>query len=69
MRDPFEGMSRSALAGMIDDARLSSVDAQIARMRLLDRAYYSDIGAAVGYDRTTVARRMNGIIRQLSSGG
>lgn len=68
MRDPFEGMSRSALAGMIDDARLSSVDAQIARMRLLDRAYYSDIGAAVGYDRTTVARRMNGIIRQLSSG-
>lgn len=68
MRDPFEGMSRSALAGMIDDARLSSVDTQIARMRLLDRAYYSDIGAAVGYDRRTVARRMTGIMDALGKG-
>jgi hypothetical protein len=53
---------------MIDDARLSSVDAQIARMRLLDRAYYSDIGAAVGYDRRTVARRMAGIMDALGKG-
>ena len=46
MRDPFEGMSRSALADMIDDARLSSVDAQIARMRLLDRARHRRSGHA-----------------------
>lgn len=68
MRDPFAGMGRTALAGMIDDARLSRVDAQIARMRLLDRAYYSDIGAAVGYDRRTVARRMAGIMDVLGKG-
>ena len=38
-------------------------------MRLIDRMDYVDIGAEVGYDRTTVSRRMRTIIDTLNRGG
>lgn len=53
----------------IADARLGRTNSTIARMRLIDRMDYVDIGAEVGYDRTTVARRMKNIIDTLSGGG
>ena len=53
----------------ISDARLGRTNTAIARMRLIDRMDYVDIGAEVGYDRTTVARRMKNIIDTLSGGG
>lgn len=65
MRDIYEGMSTKEMEARILAARLGRVDTKIARMRLIDREYYADIGAAVGYDRRTVARRMKGIIRQI----
>lgn len=65
MRDIYEGMSTKEMEARILDARLGRVDTKIARMRLIDREYYADIGAAVGYDRRTVARRMQSIIRKI----
>lgn len=53
----------------ISDARLGKTNTTIARMRLIDRMDYVDIGAEVGYDRTTVSRRMKNIIDTLSGGG
>ena len=51
---------------LIDEARLGKTDRVIAKMRLLDREYFEDIGAEVGYDRRTVARRMDRIIQTLT---
>lgn len=53
----------------IADARLGRTNSTIARMRLIDRMDYIDIGAEVGYDRTTVARRMRTIINTLNGAG
>lgn len=53
----------------IADARLGRTNTAIARMRLIDRMDYVDIGAEVGYDRTTVSRRMRDIINTLNGGG
>lgn len=53
----------------ISDARLGKTNTTIARMRLIDRMDYVDIGAEVGYDRTTVSRRMRNIIDTLNGGG
>ena len=66
MRDIFEGMRTEEMEARILAARLGRVDTKIARMRLIDREYYADIGAAVGYDRRTVARRMQDINRRLN---
>lgn len=64
--DPFPGLGRSEMEKLIDEARLGKTDRVIARMRLLDREYFEDIGAEVGYDRRTVARRMDRIIQTLT---
>lgn len=53
----------------IADARLGRTNSTIARMRLIDRMDYADIGAEVGYDRTTVSRRMKNIIDTLNGAG
>lgn len=53
----------------IADARLGKTNTAIARMRLIDRMDYVDIGAEVGYDRTTVSRRMKNIIATIDRGG
>ena len=53
----------------IADARLGKTNTIIARRRLIDRMDYVDIGAEVGYDRTTVSRRMKNIIATIDRGG
>ena len=63
--DDFDGLGRAALAARIDDARIRPEDRTIARMRLLDRQKWVDIGAAVHCDRRTAARhfeRIKGLI-------
>ena len=65
VNDPFDGVSTQDMEQRISSARLGRVNTQIARMRLIDREHYADIGAAVGYDRRTVSRRMTNIIHQL----
>lgn len=66
MRDIFEGMSTKEMEARILDARLGRVNTKIALMRLIDREYYADIGAAMGCDRRTVSRRMKDINRKLN---
>ncbi len=63
--DPFPGVGRQDMERRIDGARLGRTNSEIARMRLIDGECYADIGAAVGYDRRTVARRMEWIVRKL----
>lgn len=48
--DPFSGISTEEMYERINAARLGRVNTQIAKMRLIDREKYADIGAAVGYD-------------------
>lgn len=59
--DEFAGMGRAALAARIEDARISPTDRTIARMRLLDRQAWADIGAEVHCDRRTASRRFERI--------
>lgn len=59
--DPFPGVGRAAMEARISDARICPTDRQIARMRLLDREAWSDIGVAVHCDRRTAARRFDRI--------
>lgn len=63
--DPFPGIGKAEMQRRIDDARLGKTNAKIAKMRLIDGDYYADIGAEIGCDRRTVARRMDWIITQL----
>lgn len=65
--DPFRGVGRAEMEAKIANARLSKRDARIVRMRLLDRAYFVDIGAEVGCDRRTAARRYNNAVDEIIS--
>ena len=65
MDDPFYGVGTAEMERRIADARLGKTNTQIARMRLIDGEYYADIGAALGRDRRTVARRMAHIVQKL----
>lgn len=57
----FPGVGRAAMEARINDARLGAMDRTIAKMRLLDREAWADIGAAVNCDRRTAARRFEKI--------
>ena len=59
--DPFRGASRAAMAARIDDACISPEDRQIARMRILDRKRWIDIGAELNCDRRTASRHFDSI--------
>lgn len=63
--DPFEGIGRAALSERIADARLSKIDRFIAERALIDKADFIEIGAEVGYSRSTVSRRYQRIIKML----
>lgn len=65
MKDPFPGVGTAEMKRRIMDARLGIVDTQIALMRLIDGAKYSDIGAACDCDRRTASRHMKDIIKLL----
>lgn len=60
--DEFPGVGREEMLRKIADARLRKRDAQIARMRLVDQMYFVDIGAEVGCDRRTAARRCAAVV-------
>lgn len=54
----FDGISSSCMSRLIIEARLSTVDVQIAASRLVWGMEYADIGAAVGMDRSGVSKRL-----------
>ncbi len=58
----FVGLTGGELARAILEARLSPTDVQISTSRLIWGMEYADIGAAVGMDRSAVAKRLLGQI-------
>lgn len=50
------------MSRMIIEARLSPTDVQIAASRLVWGMDYADIGAAVGRDRSGIAKRLRDVI-------
>ena len=58
----FDGLTGGELARAILEARLSPTDVQISTSRLIWGMEYADIGAAVGMDRSAVAKRLRGQI-------
>lgn len=54
----FDGITSSVMSRLIIEARLSPIDVQIAAGRLVWGMDYADIGAAVGMDRSGVAKRL-----------
>ena len=58
----FDGLTGGELARAISEARLSPTDVQISTSRLIWGMEYADIGAAVGMDRSAVAKRLRGQI-------
>ena len=58
----FDGLTGGELARAILEARLSPTDVQISTSRLIWGMEYADIGAAVGMDRSAVAKRVRGQI-------
>lgn len=67
--DPFAGIGTAEMERRIADARLGKTNTAIARMRLIDRMAYADIGAEIGCDRRTAARRMRTIVDTLNGAG
>lgn len=63
--DEFPGVGKDEMLRMIANARLRACDAQIVRMRLVDKMYFVDIGAEVGCDRRTASRRCSAAIDAL----
>lgn len=50
------GLRASQLRAAIAETPLGPLDAEISRLYFVERLPLADIGAAVGYDRRTVAR-------------
>lgn len=60
--DQLGAIAAQDVEQMIKAARLSSVDREIATMRLIDCCDYADIAAAVNMDRSAVSKRLRKII-------
>jgi hypothetical protein len=58
---------REHICWAITEANLGLLDTEIARMRYIDGLAHADIGAAVGYDRTTVSRHLKAIEPRIRS--
>lgn len=59
---PFRGRSAAEISARIDDLCECDMDKQIARLRIINRMKWSDIGAEVGCDRRTASRHFNDIV-------
>lgn len=59
--DLCAGRGRAEMEAKIDDLCVHPIDRQIARLRLIDRQSWIDIGAEVHVDRRTAARRFDRI--------
>ena len=62
---PFECLDADQITELIKRARPGKVNAKIAWMRLVGRYPFVEIGAELGMDRRTVARRFDDAIRRM----
>lgn len=60
--ESLEGLTRSDWESVIEQANLGAENTKIAKMYLLDAIPQVEIGEAVGLTRSTVSRRMPGIL-------
>ena len=60
-------LNRSQIGRVIDEAPISPVDAAILKMRYLEHRSMIDIGAEVGYDRTTISDHVTAGTRTICS--
>lgn len=58
----FAGYGTKEMICIIEEARLSQTDREIARGRLVDRRDYADIAAQLNRDRSGVSKRLRRII-------
>lgn len=63
--DLTEGMKRSRAEERIREANLGEEDERIARMYLIRKVPQADIAEEIGYERSTISRRMKRIIRKM----
>ena len=63
--DLTEGMKRSCAEERIREANLGEEDERIARMYLIGKVPQADIAEEIGYERSTISRRMKRIIRKM----
>ena len=64
--EPFECLDAEQIGGLIKRARPGKINAKIAWMRLVGRYLFVEIGAEIGMDRRTVARRYDDTIRRMA---
>lgn len=62
---PLETLLRSDAEAAIEQANLGTIDTAIAKLYLIDRMAQIDIAIEVGYDRSTISRRMGKIISRV----
>lgn len=60
-------LQTSQIRRVIAETPMSPVDAAILKMRYLEQLPFADIGAAVGYDRTTTGRHAASATRAVCS--
>lgn len=63
--DLTEGMNRSRAEERIREANLGDEDERIARLYLICKIPQADIAEEIGYERSTISRRMKRIIRKM----
>ncbi len=63
--DSLKGLLRRELAQAVEEACLSPRDREIARLCLVERWAQADIAAQVYCHRSTVSKRMPGILAQV----
>lgn len=65
-RQDFDHLLRSELEHAIEETILSQEDKAIARMYLLEQRKHADIAAEIYRDRSTVTRRIPGIVARIA---
>ena len=66
MPKALSGLLRSELEKAIYESALSCDDDLIARRYLIEKIPQIDIAAELGYERSTISRRMPGIIKAVT---
>lgn len=66
MPDGLDLLLTSEISKAIEEANLGVVNAQIARRYYIDHAAHMDIAVELGYDRSTVSKRLKDIAPRVS---
>lgn len=65
--NPFQTLTTQKCRELIEAANLGEENQQICKLRLLDHLTYADIAAEIGYDRSTISKRLDKILNKILS--